>query len=142
MPNQSSIDSKLSRIKEFYHREWPLCLFCNHYVKPEFAQLAHIIRRSYSREYQDLKLNTGLSHPDCHDLYDNHPDQAIYLPRFVETLFIIWLIDPEIFKQISINVYPSYNFPDFEQISNEYGLHLTPIEHHGQLLYLPVNIAS
>ena len=137
MPNQSSIDSKLSKIKQWYHIHWPLCLFCNHYVKPEFAQLAHIIRRSYSREYQDLKLNTGLSHPDCHDLFDNYPDQAIYLPRFLEIQFIGWLIDPAWHNEQKL-LYDFYKFPDFEEISNEYSLHLTPPDHHGEMLILPV----
>ncbi|HDY87172.1 MAG TPA: hypothetical protein ENH82_03530 [bacterium] len=135
MPNQSSIDSKLSKIKQWYHREWPLCLFCNHYVKPEFAQLAHIIRRSYSREYQDLKLNTGLSHPDCHDITDNHPDQAIYLPRFLEIQFIGWLIDPEWHNEQKL-LYDFYKFPDFTELSDRHGHHLINYQHHGELFIL------
>ena len=87
-----------------------------------------------------MKLNTGLAHHDCHEIADNKPQQAIYLPRFNEVHFIMWLIDPEIFKQVAVNVYPDYEFPDFVKIADEYALHLTQPQHHGELLHLPYDI--
>lgn len=146
MTTQSLIDSRLDRIKKWYWEFWPLCLFCNHRVKEEEAQLAHIIRKSqhskiYSREELiTMKLNTGLAHHDCHEIADNDPEQAIYLPRFIEVHFLMWLIDPEIFSQVAANVYPLYEFPDFTRITDEYALHWQDLQHHGELLYLPYDI--
>jgi len=146
MPDQSRIDSQLSRIKAWYTLHWPLCLFCNHLVKPDEAQLAHIIRRSwasniYSRyELQTMKLNTGLAHPDCHDIADNKPKEAILLPRFNEVMFLSFLIDPAYFEEQKLSYGDFYTFPDFIRISDRYALHLQHYEHHGDLLILPLDI--
>ncbi len=143
MSNQSSITSKISANKRWYQLNWPLCLFCNHHIKKEEGQLAHIIRRSwtsniYSRyELQTMKLNNGLAHHDCHEIADNKPREAICLPRFLEVQFIGWLIDPA-WHQEQVLLYDMFEFPNFEYISNEYGLHLLNYENHGDLLILPV----
>ena len=127
---QQQIDRELSKIKAWYIENWPLCLFCGHLVRDN-GQLAHIVRRSYSRELQTLKLNTGLSHPECHSIYDDSPDQAIYLPRIIEVLYISYLLDETYFNLIAGH---------YEQLADV--LQLFPsvpyqkIEHHGELLTL------
>lgn len=130
MMNQIQINQELSKIKAWYIENWPLCLFCGHLVRKD-GQLAHIIRRSYSRELQTLKLNTGLAHDSCHSIYDDNPDQAVYLPRIVEVLYITYLLDENYFNLIAGH---------YEQLADV--LQLFPsvpyqkIEHHGELLTL------
>jgi hypothetical protein len=126
-----SIESDLQRLKEWYWHNWNLCLFCNHSVR-RHGDLAHLIRRSASREVMTLKLNTGLTHRDCHTIFDDKPDQAIYLPRFYECMYLIFLIDDQYFNQMVGTLYPDIWFPDFFRISS---LLPTP-EHHGELLTL------
>lgn len=129
--NQNLIDSRLAKIKSWYLINWPVCIFCNHRVG-ENAQLAHLIRKSETRsELQYEKLNTGLAHHDCHDIFDNKPYEMVYLPRIYEVLYIIWLLDPDYFNRISSYV-PNYNniydsFPD---------LPYKDIEHHGELIHV------
>lgn len=127
-----STESELARLKEWYWHNWPLCLFCNHKVR-KYGDLAHLIRRSASREYLTLKLNTGLAHRECHRIFDNSPRQAIYLPRFYECMYLIWKIDVQYYGSFCF----SYNqlgidLPDFFQIDP----HIPPLEHHGELLTL------
>lgn len=127
---QQQIDQRLAKIKAWYKENYPLCLFCGHLVR-EGGQLAYIIRRSYSRELQIVKLNTGLAHHDCHEIYDNFPDQAIYLPRIIEVLYISYLLDETYFNLIAGH---------YEQLADL--LQLFPsvpyreIKHHGELLTL------
>ena len=125
-----SIESEISQLKEWYWHNWRLCLFCNHAVRKE-GDLAHLIRRSASIRLQTLKLNTGLAHRDCHDIFDNKPGEAIYLPRFFECMYLIWKIDINYYSQL-ISYYPAIAFPDFFEIDSK----LPPIEHHGELLTL------
>jgi hypothetical protein len=106
-----------------------LCLFCNHRVRRD-GDLAHLIRRSASIEYQTLKLNTGLAHRECHEVFDNKPGEAIYLPRFYECMYLIFLIDHQYFGQMIGTVYPDVWFPDFYEIEGM----LPAITHHGELL--------
>lgn len=130
MISQNQIDRELSRIKAWYVANWPLCLFCGHLVR-KGGQLAHLVRRSYSRELQIVKLNTGLAHDSCHEIYDNYPDQAVYLPRIVEVLYIVYLLDENYFNLIAGH---------YEQLADV--MQLFPsvpyqkIEHHGELLQL------
>ncbi len=84
-----------------------------------------------------MKLNNGLAHHDCHEIADNKPREAILLPRFLEVQFIGWLIDPA-WHQEQVLLYDMFEFPSFEDISNEYGLHLLNYDNHGDLLILPV----
>ena len=126
-----SIESDLQRLKEWYWYNWSLCLFCNHDVR-KHGDLAHLIRRSASRELQTLKLNTGLAHRECHDIFDNKPREAVYLPRFYECLYLIFLIDNDYFNQMVGTLYPDIWFPDFFMVSR----YIPPIEHHGELLTL------
>lgn len=127
-----STESKLSEIKEWYWKNWSMCIFCNHKVRDE-GDLAHLIRRSESIRLQTIKLNTGLAHRICHDIFDNKPGEAIYLPRFFEIMFIIYLLDEAYYNRIA----SLYNGPDFSDVTYPHAL-----EHHGQLLtlipYLPV----
>jgi len=133
MGYQSQIDYELSVIKNWYQQNYPLCGFCGHRVKDGYGELAHLIRRSASRELQTLKLNTMLSHHECHDIFDNKPNEAVYLPRFYECLFIIWRIDLAYYGQMGNNYSMlGITFPDFFSIDRFIG----PLEHHGQLLTL------
>lgn len=126
---QSQIDQELAKIKRWYRHNWPLCIFCNHLVKG--GDLAHLIRRSGSRELQALKLNTGLAHRECHDLFDNNMTQAQYLPRMTEVLYIIWTLDKEYFNQIADN------FPELAPAIAQFpGLEIPELAHHGELLSL------
>jgi hypothetical protein len=128
---QSQIDHVIHQHKVWYESNFPLCGFCFHRVKEGKGQLAHIVRRSYSRELQTYKLNTVLAHPDCHSLYDDSPEQAVYLPRIIEILYIAYLLDPDYFNLIANN-FVAIN--DVLQLfpSVEY----REIEHHGQILQL------
>lgn len=126
-----STESILQSYKEWYWHNWSLCLFCNHDVRKD-GDLAHIIRRSASSELKTLKLNTGLAHRECHEIFDNKPAEAIYLPRFYEVMFIIFLLDDQYYSQMVGTLYPDVWFPDFFMISR----YVPSIEHHGQLLTL------
>lgn len=113
-------------IKDWYEQNYPLCIFCGHLVRN--GDLAHLIRRSYSEKYILLKLNTGLAHRDCHEIFDNEPSQALYLPRIIECFYIIWLIDKEYFNM------KSSDFPQLLRIFQLFpALPYKTIEHHGQL---------
>ena len=124
-----SIESELHRIKEWYVINYPLCLFCGHRVNA--GDLAHLVRKSYSITLQTVKLNTGLAHRQCHSLFDDDPAQAIFLPRFTECMYIIWMLDQKYFNQISDN-YPQLSgiFDQFKTVPYQ------NIEHHGELLQL------
>jgi len=133
--NKYQIDRECAKIKTWYEQNWPLCIFCGHQVKG--GELAHLIRRSYSIELQTIKLNTGLAHHDCQEIFDDHPDQAIYLPRIIECLYIIYLLDENYFNIISghyaeladaMQLFPSVPY--------------RKIEHHGELLQLNYLIKS
>lgn len=123
-------EAALSKIKAWYMRHYPLCLLCGHKVR-EDGDLAHIIRRSYTTEIMTLKLNTGLSHRECHEIFDNNAEQAQFLPRIAEVCYIIWLLDPEYFNQVADN-YPQLH-PIFERFP-EVGI--TELDHHGELIQL------
>jgi len=129
---QSQIDRQIGKHKEWYSIHYPLCGFCGHLFKPkDIVDLAHFIRRSSSRELQTVKLNCCLAHRDCHDIYDNSPDQAIYLPRFFEVMYIVWLLDRQYFSRVSGNYADLQDvfakFPDVEE---------GEISHHGELVQL------
>jgi hypothetical protein len=126
-----SIESTLQSYKEWYWQNWNLCLFCNHSVK-RHGDLAHLIRRSSSIRLQTLKLNTGLAHRECHDIFDNKPGEAVFLPRFYECMYLIFLMDSQYFNQMVGTVYPDVWLPDFFEISR----FIPYPEHHGELLTL------
>jgi hypothetical protein len=123
-----SVEQELQKIKRWYYLHYPLCVFCGHKVRE--GDLAHLIRRSHSPGLKTLKLNTGLAHRECHNIYDNDPGQSQYLPRMPEVLYIIYLLDREYFNQISDNyplLYPFIKrFPEVD---------LNP-SHHGEILTL------
>lgn len=127
---QSDIDHKLAIIKNWYKQHYPICGFCGHLVR-EGGDLAHFIRRSYSVELQTNKLNSCLCHRHCHSCFDNSPDQAQYLPRIIEVMYIIWRLDQQYFNQIADQM-PEL-FPVFEQFP---GLEIGELDHHGELLQL------
>lgn len=130
MLTQSQTDRELEKIKRWYEAHFPLCIFCGHLVR-KGSDLAHLIRRSYSLELQTVKLNTGLAHRQCHEIFDDYPDQAIYLPRILECLYIMYLLDPGYFYHVSGH---------YEQLSDMLALfplvERQDLEHHGQLLQL------
>jgi hypothetical protein len=136
MSDQDRIESRLALNKRWYRYYWPLCLFCNHKVNN--GDLAHIIPRSYASRYytkyeQDtMLLNTGLAHRDCHDIYDNDKDQAQYLPRFREVMYITRLISPEYF-----NMLMQTHYDHLHRLEWEIGICQKKIRHHGELLFLP-----
>jgi len=127
---QSEIDNRLFEIKSWYQQYFQLCGFCFHSVKGP-GELAHLVRRSYSRELQTNKLNLVLCHHECHYIFDNDYQGAVYLPRALEILYIIWLLSPDYFSLIA---------PHFEQLSDAIAqfpdVEYRDIEHHGQILQL------
>lgn len=48
-----------------------------------------------------MDLNIGLTHHDCHVIFDNEPDQAVYLPRIGKILADIKKIDKDYFQLIN-----------------------------------------
>lgn len=135
MISQEIINRDLVRIKRWYELNYPLCVFCGHRVKT--GHLAHLIRRSYDRKLQNIKLNTGLAHPSCHEIFDDHPDQALYLPRILEVLYIIYRLDERYFSIVS------HNFDELRSsICHFPNLDIPKLDHHGELLQLTYLIAK
>ena len=124
-------EAKLAAIKRWYPLHYPLCGLCGHAIRDEVADLAHIVRRSYSDELQTVKLNCMLCHRSCHEIYDDCPEQAQFLPRMPEVLFIAWRLDPEYFYQIA-DKFPLLT-PFFERFPE---VEIGEIEHHGEILTL------
>lgn len=123
------IENELSKIKDWYEQHYPLCIFCGHLVKS--GDLAHLIRRSYSERYILCKLNTGLAHRDCHEIFDNDIQQSVFLPRIIECLYIIWLLDERYFSLIVDN------FTSLLHILQLFpNLPFSQIDHHGQIITL------
>lgn len=127
---QSDIDRKLFIIKKYFQQHWPLCGYCGHLVRGP-SELSHIIRRSYSRELQTVKLNCTLAHSSCHSIWDDSPSDALFLPRIIEILYIVYLLDEQYFNLIAAHYrglsHVLQLFPDVPY---------KEIEHHGQLLSL------
>ena len=130
MLSQSQIDRICNQHRAWYLRHYPVCGYCGHLVRKE-GELSHIIRRSYSRELQTVKLNTCLAHSNCHSIWDDSPEQSLYLPRIIEICYIVYLLDENYFNLIAGH---------FEELAHV--LQLFPsveyrnIEHHGELLQL------
>ncbi len=127
---QKQTERTLYEIKAWYYAHYPLCGLCGHAIRDD-ADLAHIVRRSYSEELQTVKLNCMLCHRECHEDYDNNPALAQFLPRMPEILFIAWRLDPEYFYQIA-DKFPLLS-PFFERFPE---VETGEIEHHGELLTL------
>lgn len=130
MLSQSQIDRWCDQTKAWYIQNYPICGYCGHLVRKN-GELSHIIRRSYSRELQTVKLNTCLAHHDCHKIWDDDYEQALYLPRITEILYIIYLLDPEFFNRVA-DYFPELSealqyFPDIER---------PELDHHGDLITL------
>jgi len=123
-------EARLAAIKRWYLQHYPLCGLCGHAVRDE-ADLAHIVRKSYSDKLQTVKLNCMLAHRECHDCYDNCPEQAQFMPRISEVLFIAWRLSPEYFYQIA-DKFPLLS-PFFERFPE---VEIGEIEHHGEILTL------
>lgn len=129
MLTSSQIESQLSKYKAWYWQHYPLCIFCGHRVNA--GDLAHLVRRSYSIRLQTVKLNTGLAHRSCHQIFDDDHGQAIYLPRITEVMYIIWTIDVNYFNKIS------HNFKELNEIFARFPeVPKQKLDHHGELLQL------
>jgi hypothetical protein len=98
------IENILNKHKEFWLKHYPLCIFCGHKVRNR-GQLAHKIRRSADRNLSVMLFNTGLAHHECHEIFDNVPEEAVLLPLFWEVMYDISMIDSNYFYQLMINVY-------------------------------------
>lgn len=129
MLTKSQIDSECQKLKRWYEVHYPLCLYCGH--KTNRGDLSHIIRRSYSRELQTVKLNTGLACRACHQIWDDEPDQQIYLPRIIEILYIVYLLDEQYFNLIA------GNFEDLAHVLQLFpSVEYRNIQHHGEITQL------
>jgi len=130
MLSQSQIDSKVSMLKSWYSNHYPVCGYCGHVVRKD-GELSHIIRRSYSRALQTEKLNTCLAHNTCHQIWDDSPEQAVYLPRALEILYVVFLLSPDYFNIIA---------PHFDQFSDAIAqfpeVPYRDIQYHGEILQL------
>lgn len=111
---QARINRKCAKRKQWLIENNPICIFCLHLITQrqiEYGEvhLCHKIRRSdqssrYSREeLQTMDLNTGLGHPDCHDMYDNDPENAVLLPGFPFIMNDIKKIDINIYDKQKLN---------------------------------------
>jgi len=128
--SEMTTEAQLNKIKHWYLQYYPLCGLCGHAIRDE-ADLAHIVRRSYSDKLQTVRLNCMLAHRECHEDYDNNPALAQFLPRMPEVLYIAWRLDPEYFYQIA-DKFPLLS-PFFERFPE---VEIGEIEHHGELLTL------
>jgi hypothetical protein len=125
----TEIDRICHEHKVWYVANYPLCGYCGHYVK--HGDLSHIIRRSASRELQTNKLNLCLAHSDCHKIWDDCPEQAIFLPRVLEILYCIYLLDLQYFYQYADHFPELFDvFEQFPEVGQE------DIKHHGELIQL------
>lgn len=108
---QKRIDRELFKLKAWYYNNYPLCIFCGHSVYNKPWDLAHKIRRSwgsslYTRfELQTMKKNVGPGHRDCHTIFDDKPNEAIYLPLFFNIMEEIKDIEPNYFSSLLASVY-------------------------------------
>lgn len=113
---QKKIDSELSKLKRWWINNYPICIFCLQLCTPEQIrngeiELCHKIRRSeavegYTRfEIQTLKLNSGLGHKACHDIYDNDPKEAMKLPGFPQIMKDIKTINEATYNKLMANLY-------------------------------------
>jgi hypothetical protein len=109
---QQRIDARLSIIKQWYQENYPICPFCGHRVLS--GDLAHFVPRSFASKYypreviQTLINNVGLAHRDCHEMYDDHPDQAHYLPKILDVAYNVAIIEPDYFPIM----FDRYNLSD------------------------------
>lgn len=116
---QKQINSELSKLKKFWIENSPICIFCLHLCTPEQIKngevdLCHKIRRSeavegFTRlEIQTMKLNTGLGHRTCHEIFDNNPAEAVQLPGFWQIMKDIKAINKKIYDKLISNIYQDY----------------------------------
>lgn len=115
---QAKINLELAKLKKWWIENYPICIFCLHLctekqINNKEVDLCHKIRRSdtasgYTRfELQTLKLNTGLGHRICHDIFDNNLQEAVKLPGFNQVMNDIFTISPEIYNRLMI-LYSKY----------------------------------
>lgn len=97
-PEQSRIDRILAKRKKWLQAHEPICIFCGGHCPN--GELAHKIRRSYSRELQTSDLNTGLAHNDCHADFDDHLEEAQRLPKFWKVMEDIKIMDQLYYNRI------------------------------------------
>lgn len=115
MSEHSRIQSALSkRKKELIEAEAP-CIFCGHgFGSTSAVQLAHLIRKSARTEgmsnydLQTMKLNTGLAHPECHEIFDDRPESAVNLPRIFTVLDQIKQIDELYYNRLVMRLEPYF----------------------------------
>jgi len=108
---QKKIDFALSKLKKWWIEHYPLCIFCLNLVTQQQidnreADLCHKIRRSeavegYTRfELQTLKLNTGLGHRICHEIFDDNPEKAVELLGFNQIMCDIRAISQQTYDRL------------------------------------------
>lgn len=56
-----------------------------------------------------MDLNIGLAHRDCHEIFDDMPDQAVYLPGFRRILADIKKIDTDYHNLINNRIDDFYS---------------------------------
>lgn len=117
MTEQQYIDRVLYKKKKEWKKHDPVCVFGLHPLKNSEIQVAHLIRRSekiegYSRqELQTMDLNIAPACHDCHDIFDNDPELAVYLPGIHNVLNRIRQID-EMYYNRMMNILNPY-WPEF-----------------------------
>ena len=107
---QAQINRELTKRKKWLIMNEPFCIFCGGWCGNS-GQLAHKIRRSYvSSKYTRVQLQTmpeniGLSHHECHYMFDNkHHEAKKYLKNFDKILSEIQKIDEGYYNQYLLNL--------------------------------------
>jgi len=112
--NQAKINRAIRKRTEWLFVNYPLCIFCGHSIG-KYADPVHLIRRSnaipdFDRfQIQTMDLNLWLGHRDCHDIFDNKPEEALLLPQFDLVMALIHQMSPEVYNELTINVYGEAN---------------------------------
>lgn len=123
------IQSVLSKKKKLWMDTNPICVFCGHGVTDQDCTMAHLIRRSESipgyslYQLQTMDINLGLSHFDCHEIFDNDAKAAVYLPKILSVLKRIRIINQEYYFRL-MNILNPYwpKEEECKQISDESGV--------------------
>ena len=108
--NQAKINRAVSKRTQWLFVNYPLCILCGHLIV-KGADPVHLIRRSnaipdYDRfQIQTLDLNLWLGHRDCHDIFDNKPEEAMLLPQFDLVMALIQQMSPAAYNELNTNVY-------------------------------------
>lgn len=121
MTDQQHIYSEIHKLKLWYQEHEPFCIFCTHGVK-EF-DMCHLIRRSDAVDgltriqLQTMKDNVWPGHRDCHDIYDNHPELAVFLPGIGKVIELVGKISPQHQQRLMQSLSPYW--PEFKTIESK-----------------------